>query len=232
MDACIENLCGGPKYTQHKQDAHKWRQMGDSLENRHKDQTTHTEEKDNLTLGCRETVGLLNDSCVFCKLQITLQRQRENIGRKEHRHQRRNEYFRDDTGCSDDTLVPKHDGGHVANWRESTTRIGSNHYQGSVDETVLLVADKFSKDHNHHDRRGQVVENGRKNKRHESNTPQQSPLRFGLERVAHEIETTILVDEFNNGHSTHQEEKSGSSAAEMVFYDLTHCRGNVGTDSF
>ena len=100
--------------------------MGNGLEDRYKDQTAHAEEEDYLALGCAQAVGLLLDGHLLRSSQFALQRKREDIGRNDHRHERRDEDFHDDASSRDHALVPEHDGRHVADRREGATRVGRN----------------------------------------------------------------------------------------------------------
>ena len=56
------------------------------------------------------------------------------------------------------SLVPEHDGGNVADWRESTTRVGCDDDEGSINHAILVVGDELTQNHNHHDTGGQIVE--------------------------------------------------------------------------
>ena len=114
MDAAIEYFCDRPEHTEHKQNAHKRWQVGNGLEDRHENETTDTKEEDSLTLAGRQKVTIIVNNRFLCKREGALQREREDIGRDDHRHHRRDEDLHDDTSCGDDTLVPKHDGGDIA----------------------------------------------------------------------------------------------------------------------
>ena len=139
MDAGIEYLGHRPQHAKYEQDADKRWQVGDGLEYRYEDESAHAEEEDNLALSGRQAVALFNDCCLLNGHEVTIQRQRQEIGRNDHRHQRGNENLHDDAGSCDDAFVPQHDGGYVADGRECTAGVGSNDYQGGIDEAVLLV---------------------------------------------------------------------------------------------
>ena len=141
VDTDIEDLRHRPQHAKHEQDAHKRRQMGNGLEDRYKDQTAHAEEEDYLALGSAQAVGLLLDGHLLRSSQFALQRKRKDIGRNDHRHERRDENLHDDARSRDHALVPEHDGRHVADRREGATRVGRNDDQRGVDDAVCAVAD-------------------------------------------------------------------------------------------
>ena len=231
MDTGIEDLRSRPQHAQDEQNTHKRREMGDRLEDRYEDETANTQEEYNLTLTRRKTVCLLNHDCILLYLKVALQREREDIGRNNHRHHRGDEYLHDNTCCCNHTLVPQHDGSNITYRREGTTRISGNHNQCSIDETILLVSDKFTQNHNHHNRSRQVIEDSRQDECHEGNTPKQGPFRLRLKGVTHKIETTILIHQFNNGHGTHQEEEGRGGRTEMMFDGLRYGRSFHFADS-
>ena len=223
----IEHLRHRPQHTQHEQDADKRRQMGERLEYGHEDKTADTEEEDGLALHRRQ-FACLHTLRLFCReRQLAFQGARQYVGWYHHRHNRGDEQFGNHPGSRDDALVPEHDRRHIADGRKGTAGIGRDNHQRGIDDTVALIADEFPQDHDHHDRRGQIVENGREKKRHEGDAPQQRSLAARLHRVAHEIETAILVNEFHNRHGSHQEEKRRGGAAQMVLNHLVHRRGNM-----
>ena len=158
-------------------------------------------------MGLGQFVGLGKGSAIGSDgHQFALERERENVSRNDGRHQRRDENLLDDTGSGDETFVPQHDGGHVADGRECTARIGCDDDQRGIDESVFLALYQFAEYHHHDDTGGEVVENGRQHECHEHDAPQECFLALGLQRVTHKVETSVLVDDFNNGHGTHQEE--------------------------
>ena len=153
-------------------------------------------------LGFRQVLFL-----VELPFQLVLQ----DKGRYQHGYERGEEDLGDDTLRSDDTFNPQHDGGNVADGRECTTRVGRDYHQGSIDQTFLTLLYQLPQHHNHHNRSGEVVEDGRQEEGHEGNTPHQFPLGACLDGVSYEVETTIRVDNLHDGHSTHQEEQGGGS---------------------
>ena len=119
----MENLSGCPQDTQHEQDTHKRWQVGQRLEDRHKDESAYTQPEDDVALCFRKLADIGLGQVLFL-VELAFQVQAEDEGRDEHRYQRRNEYFAKYTLCGNDAFNPKHDGGHIANGRESTSRIG------------------------------------------------------------------------------------------------------------
>ena len=140
----VEHFRHRPQQTQYKQDAHERWQMGDGLEDWHEDESAHAKEEHHLALRCRQSAGS-HRLCLFSgEGELSLQMQREDIGRDEHGDERRNEDFRDDAACRDDALVPEHDGRHVADGREGTARVGCDDDERGVDNAVALVADQLA----------------------------------------------------------------------------------------
>ena len=142
--------------------------------------------------------------------------------RNKHRHQRRNKNLTENTSRGDRTSNPKHNGGYIANGRESTTRVGRYNHKGGINQTVVLVGHEFSQHHNHHNTRGEVVEDGRKEECHKGNTPQQSTFALCFQGIAHKVEAAIGVYNLNNGHRTHEEEERFGRFAQMFFQAFAH----------
>lgn len=124
------------------------------------------------------------------------------------------------------TLVPEHDGSHVADGRKRTARVGCNDDERGIDQTVFAVVNQLAQDHHHHNGRSHVVEDGRKDERHRRDAPQQSALALCLEHVAHEVEAAVLVHGFYNGHRPHQKEQRCGRASQMSLNDRTGSRGD------
>ena len=129
--------------------------MGEGLEDGHKDEAAHTQLEDGTSLAHVQVVfrSFLR-ILVFRGHQVALELQREDVGRDEHRDERGDEDFGDDTEGGDDPAVPQHDGGHVADRREGTSRVGGNHHERGVDDAVFLVFHEFAQNHHHHNRGG------------------------------------------------------------------------------
>ena len=191
--------------------------MGDALEDGHEDQSAHTEEEDGLALAGGEQAGLEAECLVLGEREFAFQREAEDVCGNDHRHERGDEYFGDDAGSRDDALVPEHDGRDVSDGRECASRVGCDDDERGIDDAVALVADELSQNHDHHDGCGEIVEDGREDERHEGDAPQQFLLAARLQRVAHEVESAVLVDEFHNRHRSHEEEERGGCGSEVAF---------------
>ena len=229
----MEHLCHRPQYTQHQQDTHKWWQMSDGLEDRHEYQSAHTQQEDYLTLVLGKGCHLIYFQ-VLLLVKLTLERQTQDSSRNNHRHQRGHENLCEHTLGRNHTLDPQHDGGHVTNRREGTTRVGRDDNQTSVNQAFLATLDQLSQHHNHHNTCGQVVEDGREEERHKGHTPHQLALRACLHHVAYEVETSVRVHNLDNGHSTHQEKQRLASVAQMVLNatrNKAHAIGHLREES-
>ena len=79
-----------------------------------------------------------------------------------------------------------------------------------------MFLDQFAQDHDHHDARGKVVENGREEERQESNTPQQCALAFALHHTTYPVKSTILVHDLHDGHGTHEEEQRRGGVTQVL----------------
>ena len=155
----VEDLRHRPKDTKHEQDTHKRRQMGQRLEDRYEDETTDTQPENDITLRFRKLTYIsLWQILLFVEFAIELVLQ--DKGWYEHGDQRRDEYLGNHALRRNDTLNPKHNRRDVANGRESTSGISSNHHQACINQTIAPALHKLTQHHNHHDRGGQVVENG------------------------------------------------------------------------
>ena len=212
-------LCGGPQHAEYQQDAHERWQVGDGLEDRYEDQSAYAQPEDDVALHLRELADL-GSRQVLCLVELTLQLHAENEGGNHHRDERWDEYLAEHALCGDDTLDPQHDGRHVTDRREGATAVGRYDDQCSIDQTVFTLLYQLAQHHNHHDRCRQVVEDGRQEEGHKGHSPQQLTLGARLHGVAHEVKTSIGVDDFYNGHGTHQEEQRATSIAQVVLYDF------------
>ena len=80
----MEDFGDCPEDTQHEQDAHERRQMGECLEDRNKDETAHAEPEDDVALhlgeltdiGCRQ---------VLTFIELSIERILQDKGRDDHR---------------------------------------------------------------------------------------------------------------------------------------------------
>ena len=214
-----EQLRHRPKNGKNKQNAHKRGQVGEVAEDGHEDETTHAEQEDRLVLPSREHAGSsLFRRCVGfhqCSVKLIL----EEEGGDEDGDGRGNEQLLDDTCCRDASHVPQHDGRHVADGREGAARIGRQDDERGIDDAVAMVADQFAEHHDHDDRRGHVVEDGRQDERQCHHAPEQSSFRLRLQRVADEVEATILIDHLHDGHGSHEEEERRGDAAQVLLND-------------
>ena len=193
--------------------------MGDRLEYGDEHKAAHAEPEHGLALPVGEVV-VSRFSCKRCSAgHLSLERQRQDVGRDGHRYERGDKQLLDYTGSGDEALVPKHDGGDVANGRECASRVGRYDYERGVDEAVLAVGHELAQYHNHDDGRGHVVEYGREEECKEGDAPQKGALALGLHHVAHEVEAAVLVNDFNYCHGSHEEEQRRGGAAEVALDD-------------
>lgn len=218
----VEYFAHRPKHAQHEQYAYKRGQMGNALEYGHKDEATHAQEEYYLALACRQVTG--RGGSLWCGrvAELALEAVLHDKGWNDHRHYRGYEYLLYHACGCDEALVPKHDGGYIANGREGTARIGGYDNERGILDAVLVVAHELAQYHYHHNARGKVVEYGRQEECHDGYAPQQTALAGGAHQVAHKVKATVLVDELNNGHGTHQEEQGGRCGAKVVLYHLAH----------
>ncbi len=85
-----------------------------------------------------------------------------------------------------------------------------------------MVGDELAQNHDHHDTGGQVVEDGGEEEGEEGDTPEERTLGMGLHHLANPVEATILVNDFHDGHRSHQEEERGGGIAQMLLDDGGH----------
>ena len=85
-----------------------------------------------------------------------------------------------------------------------------------------MVGDELSENHDHHDTGGKIVEDGREEEGKDSDTPEERTLRLGLHHLANPVESAVLVNDFHDGHRTHQEEECCSGIAQMFLDDSGH----------
>ena len=78
--------------------------------------------------------------------QLALEMILEDESRENHGDKAGEEDLADHASGSDKTLVPQHDGRHVANRRERATGVGGNDDQRGVDDTVVLVGDGLAEE--------------------------------------------------------------------------------------
>ena len=86
-----------------------------------------------------------------------------------------------------------------------------------------MVVDQLTQHHDHDNRSGQVVEHGREEEGDEGYFPQQRALGARMQHIAHKVEAAVGVDDFHNGHGSHEEEERFGDFAEMLAQDV---RGN------
>src|SRR6185295_6708862 len=82
---------------------------------------------------------------------------------------------------------------------------------------------------NHDDGGGEVVEDGGKKKRDDANDPEEFCFRVGLNEVGDFVKSFVGVDEFDDGHGAHEEEKNFGDGGE-VFAELVEdsfCSGAI-----
>ena len=82
-------------------------------------------------------------------------------------------------------------------------------------------------DGKHHDSSGQVVKIGRNNKCHHRKRPNHTLAITGAKQLADKIETTIIVENFNNRHRRQQEQDYLCSSSHIWQEDKT---GNKALD--
>lgn len=225
----IEHLRHGPEHAQHEQDADEGRQVCDAFEDGNEDETADAEEEDEFSLHAVQVVSIGDFAGVFVfavfdvAFQFCLQQQCGNHHGDDGRH----EDFLDDAGCGDESFVPKHDGGHVADGREGTAAVGCDDDEGGINQAVTAFRDEFAQNHNHHDACGEVVKDGGEDEGEPCDSPKEFPLAFCFEHVSHEVESPVLVHELHDGHGSHEEEERGGSASEVVFDGSADDQGNL-----
>ena len=117
MQTAIENFGSSPENTQYQKDSYEWRQVGDTLEDRNEDQTAYSQPEHCLAL----TFGEIADRCILLGRNLrhhefALQHGLKDEGWNHHGNHRRDEDFGDNAGSSNQSLVPEHDGGNIADW--------------------------------------------------------------------------------------------------------------------
>ena len=221
MQTAIEHLGSSPQHTQNQEDAYEWRQVGNALEDRNEDQTANTQPEHSLALTfCEVAYRSILLGRNLRHHEFALQHGLKDEGWNHHGNHRWDEDLGNHTSCGYQSLVPKHDGGNVADGRESATRVGCNDDKRGIYHTVLVVGNELTQNHNHHDTGSQVVEDGRKEEGKEGYAPQQSTLRLCLHHLANPVESAILVYYLYDRHGSHQEEEGRCSIAK-VFLDNT-----------
>ena len=83
-EATVEHLGHNPQQAQYEQDAHKRRQMGDSLEYRHEDEASHAEIEHRLALSVGKVLNIGVLLANLGNVHRALQRERDDIGRNDH----------------------------------------------------------------------------------------------------------------------------------------------------
>lgn len=220
----VEALGDCPEQSEHEQYAHERRQVGKIAEYGDEDESAHTEEEHRAPLPSGEYRHIVLRQ-VLSHIELSLQRELQYEYRHHHRHERRQEQFCQHSARCYHALYPQHDGRNVSYGRERASRVGGYyHYRGEY-HALLVVAYELAQHHNHHDGRGEIVEYGREEERHEGDAPQQFALATGLHDVAHEVESAIGVHNLHDGHRSHEEEQSLGSVAEVHFQNLAHMRG-------
>ena len=87
------------------------------LLDRNEDQTAYSQPEHSLAL----TFGEIADRCILLGRNLrhhefALQHGLKDEGRNHHGNHRRDEDFGDNAGSSNQSLVPEHDGGNIADW--------------------------------------------------------------------------------------------------------------------
>ena len=70
-----------------------------------------------------------------------------------------------------------------------------------------MVMHELSQYHYHDNGCCQVIQYGRKKESHEGNLPHQAPLALGTHARLYPVKASVLVDYFDDCHSTHEEEE-------------------------
>jgi len=117
MQTAIENFGSSPENAQYQKDSYEWRQVGDTLEDRNEDQAAYSQPEHCLAL----TFGEIADRCILLGRNLrhhefALQHGLKDEGRNHHGNHRWNEDFGNNAGCSNQSLVPEHNGGNIADW--------------------------------------------------------------------------------------------------------------------
>ena len=116
----MEDLSNGPKDAQYEKDTHERWEMGQSLEDGHKAEATHTQPEDNVALRLRELCHVSLRKVILL-VELTVELILQDKGRHKHGDKRGNENLCDNTLGSDNTLDPQHDSRNIANGRESAS---------------------------------------------------------------------------------------------------------------
>ena len=91
-------------------------------------------------------------------------------------NERRNYNLFDNAESSNHLTIPEHDCRNVADRRECTTGISCDDNAYGIPDAVVLVLNKLTQNHNHHNGCCKIVENGRQDSCHERNLPKQRAL--------------------------------------------------------
>ena len=83
-----------------------------------------------------------------------------------------------------------------------------------------MVGHELAQHHHHDDARRHVVEDGREEECHERDAPEQGAFARGAQPGAHEFEASVLVDDFDNGHRSEQEDDDLARVAKMFEQDV------------
>ena len=226
LPAAIEHFCERPKRSEHQEDAHEGGQVGEAVEDGHKEQAAHTETEDAVALDFGELMprsGL--GSFARGRGEFAFEAELQNGGRHNHRNKTGDEDFLDDALGGEAAFDPEHDGGHIADGGESTTGVGGNDDERSVDDAVVVVVHQFAEHHNHHNGGGEIVKHGRKEEGHKGHFPHQCALGAGVENITHEVEPSIGIDDFHHRHGANQEEKGFGHFTQVLAQDVGGDKG-------
>ena len=78
-----------------------------------------------------------------------------------------------------------------------------------------MILYQFSEKRNHNDGGGQVVENGRHEECENSDNPQQGFFICLGDFTRYHLKTIVAVNQFNNGHGSHEEKQNAGYVTEM-----------------
>ena len=218
----VEKLGGQPQCAQHQQNANERRHVCDTLEDGHENQAAHTQPEHRLALPLGQ--ALMHRSCIGTGhrgYHVALEVTGQNVSGKNHRHDGGDEQFLNNTRRRDEPLVPQHDGSDISDRRKRATGVGRNDDERGIDDAVFMVVYQLAQNHHHDNGRRHIIQDGREEESQNRDAPQQGAFAFGLQQIAHEVETTVLVHRLYNNHRAHQKEQGSGSTAQVSFDDGT-----------
>ena len=163
---------------------------------------------------------------VRCRL---LDEERHDNGRDDVVDHRGNEQ-REEGPEVDDAPLPDHQSGDVAERAESAAGIRRDHDVHAADADEAPVAVAHRQHHRaHHQRRGEVVDDGREEEADDAGDPEKLPVTETVpdEPGAQRIEYAPVAHRVDVGHGGEQEEEQFAELDEEVAHRLLGCVGHV-----